>query len=347
MPTSCKRFLPRERVCEKSFAHSRAGTMGRTRPPTASDMRHERHGVVHKGGGVHDGSSHDRHRPGEAEFPAAWCACGRLGGVSQAGVARSGSRGAVVASALRGGDGGVRERAGPGSGVSALERGVRPALPPCVKLFVKRRKTDAAEAKAICEAALRPTMRFVAVKGTERQAHGADGVGGGGEEAVGPRSGGGRPTRRPGPGWRRRRGQAGGTGKGERSSRRGRENRFSSSRLRARGNDSDPIRVPPDRPAANATASRPQPEAGHMTALDRTARTGPKKTLAPTGASTHDDINKHGRMITNLVRYNTLRSITTTTLFRRIRNLKSECDITMIITYRVRGAFFCILLCPR
>ena len=146
--------------------------MGRTRPPTASDMRHERHGVVHKGGGVHDGSSHDRHRPGEAEFPAAWCACGRLGGVSQAGVARSGSRGTVVASALRGGDGGVRERAGPGSGVSALGREVRLAPPVYVKPFVKRRKSDAAEAEAIWEAALRPTMRFVAVKSAERQAHG-------------------------------------------------------------------------------------------------------------------------------------------------------------------------------
>ena len=116
-----------------------------------------------------------------------------------------------------------------------------------------------------------------------RQPHGADGVGGG-EEGVGPRSESGRPTRRPRPGWRRRRGQTGGTGKGERSSRRGRENRFSSSRPRARGNDSDPTRVPPDRPAAH---DMPQPEAGHMTALDRTAQTRPKKLLAPTGASTH------------------------------------------------------------
>ena len=69
----------------------------------------------------------------------------------------------------------------------------------------------------------------------------------------------------------------------------GSENRFLSSRLRARGNDLDPIRVPPDRPAANATASRRQPEAGHMTALDRAAQTGPKKLFAPTGASTHEE----------------------------------------------------------
>ena len=57
--------------------------------------------------------------------------------------------------------------------VSALGREVRLVPPAYVKPFVKRRKTDAAEAKAICEAALRPTMRFVAVKGAERQVHGA------------------------------------------------------------------------------------------------------------------------------------------------------------------------------
>jgi hypothetical protein len=34
---------------------------------------------------------------------------------------------------------------------------------------VKRQKNDAADAKAICKAAQRPTMRFVAVKSEERQ----------------------------------------------------------------------------------------------------------------------------------------------------------------------------------
>ena len=33
-----------------------------------------------------------------------------------------------------------------------------------VKPFVKRQKNDAADAEAICEAATRPTMRFVPVK---------------------------------------------------------------------------------------------------------------------------------------------------------------------------------------
>lgn len=38
-----------------------------------------------------------------------------------------------------------------------------------MKPFVKRHKNDAADAEAICEAAQRPTMRFVPVKGEEQQ----------------------------------------------------------------------------------------------------------------------------------------------------------------------------------
>jgi transposase len=40
-----------------------------------------------------------------------------------------------------------------------------------VKPFVKRQKNDAADAEAICEAAQRPTMRFVAVKSVRAQAN--------------------------------------------------------------------------------------------------------------------------------------------------------------------------------
>ena len=48
-------------------------------------------------------------------------------------------------------------------------------IPPAyVKPFVKRQKNDAAVAEAICEAAQRPTMRFVPVKSEETQ--GAAGV---------------------------------------------------------------------------------------------------------------------------------------------------------------------------
>jgi transposase len=44
-------------------------------------------------------------------------------------------------------------------------------MPPAyVKPYVKRGKTDANDAEAICEAVTRPTMRFVPVKAPEQQA---------------------------------------------------------------------------------------------------------------------------------------------------------------------------------
>ena len=44
-------------------------------------------------------------------------------------------------------------------------------MPPAyVKPYVKRGKTDAGDAEAICEAVGRPTMRFVRVKSVEQQA---------------------------------------------------------------------------------------------------------------------------------------------------------------------------------
>lgn len=47
---------------------------------------------------------------------------------------------------------------------------VRLIAPHYVKPFIKRQKNDAADAKAIVEAALRPTMRFVEPKSAEQQA---------------------------------------------------------------------------------------------------------------------------------------------------------------------------------
>ncbi len=47
---------------------------------------------------------------------------------------------------------------------------VRLMPPAYVKPYVKRGKTDANDAEAICEAVTRPTMRFVAVKSAEQQA---------------------------------------------------------------------------------------------------------------------------------------------------------------------------------
>jgi transposase len=52
----------------------------------------------------------------------------------------------------------------------ALGHDVRLMPPGYVKPYVKRNKTDAADAEAIAEAVMRPTMRFVPVKSAENQA---------------------------------------------------------------------------------------------------------------------------------------------------------------------------------
>jgi transposase len=49
---------------------------------------------------------------------------------------------------------------------------VRLIPPAYVKPYVKRQKNDMADAEAICEAAQRPTMRFVPVKDAAQQANG-------------------------------------------------------------------------------------------------------------------------------------------------------------------------------
>ena len=54
--------------------------------------------------------------------------------------------------------------------ISDLGHEVRLIPPAYVKPFVKRQKNDMADAEAICEAAQRPTMRFVAVKSEAKQA---------------------------------------------------------------------------------------------------------------------------------------------------------------------------------
>lgn len=53
--------------------------------------------------------------------------------------------------------------------LQALGHEVRLIPPQYVKPFVKTNKNDAADAEAICEAALRPTMRFAPIKSEEQQ----------------------------------------------------------------------------------------------------------------------------------------------------------------------------------
>jgi transposase len=54
--------------------------------------------------------------------------------------------------------------------LTAVGHEVRLMPPAYVKPYVKRGKTDAVDAEAICEAVTRPTMRFVPVKSADRQA---------------------------------------------------------------------------------------------------------------------------------------------------------------------------------
>src|SRR5215218_1796512 len=59
-----------------------------------------------------------------------------------------------------------------GREIAKLGHTVRRIAPAYVKPFVKRQKNGAADAEAICEAAQRPTMRFVPVKDEAQQANG-------------------------------------------------------------------------------------------------------------------------------------------------------------------------------
>lgn len=54
--------------------------------------------------------------------------------------------------------------------LQGLGHEVRLMAPQYIKAYVKRNKNDAADAEAICEAVMRPSMRFVTVKSVEQQA---------------------------------------------------------------------------------------------------------------------------------------------------------------------------------
>ena len=72
--------------------------------------------------------------------------------------------------AMLGGDGGVRSAHHWGRQLAALGHEVRLIPPAHVKPYVRRNKSDAADAAAICEAAGRPGQRFVPLRSIDNQA---------------------------------------------------------------------------------------------------------------------------------------------------------------------------------
>jgi transposase len=73
---------------------------------------------------------------------------------------------------MRGGNGGLCERSLLAREIAGVGHDTRLIPSAYVKPFVKRQKNDMADAEAICEAAQRPTMRFVQGKSAEAQASG-------------------------------------------------------------------------------------------------------------------------------------------------------------------------------
>ena len=121
--------------------------------------------------------SHSTTRPRSSR--TTWAACSSIfraggrgdGDVVRSQCSRSMAPDAQLTPVAHGCDGGLRQQPSLGAARSrSLGHEARLIAPGYVKPFVKRQKNDAADAEAICEAAQRPTMRFVAVK--ERRAAG-------------------------------------------------------------------------------------------------------------------------------------------------------------------------------
>src|ERR1700676_3478097 len=123
-------------------------------------------------GGVRGADYHNRVGHREARLSSAWGRCCRACAIPQAAHPREAPR-------LPGSANLVRRRDGACAGahywareIGKLGHRVHLIAPAYVKPFVKRQKNDAADAEAICEAAQRPSMRFVPVKTEEQQANG-------------------------------------------------------------------------------------------------------------------------------------------------------------------------------
>jgi transposase len=90
----------------------------------------------------------------------------------QADRARQASRFPRDANPVRRRDGSLRRCTHWAREIAKLGHPVRLIAPAYVKPFIKRQKNDAADAEAICEAAQRPSMRFVPVRTEEQPANG-------------------------------------------------------------------------------------------------------------------------------------------------------------------------------
>src|ERR1019366_3365260 len=120
-------------------------------------------------GATRHGYYNDRPRPGQERLSSSRNQQRRRGGRSPSAEAGADDPVLQQAGALPGWDRGLRDEPPLGAGAgaagppgSADAAGLRQGL--------KRGKTDAADAEAICEAVSRPTMRFVAIKSVDQQA---------------------------------------------------------------------------------------------------------------------------------------------------------------------------------
>src|SRR3954462_15433284 len=121
-------------------------------------------------GGVHEPGQHRRPRSRQVHLSASWGRQRGCGGLSQEAAPRPAPRvpGQLPPCTV------ALEACGSahywGREIAKLGHMVKLIAPAYVKPFVKRQKNDMADAEAICEAAQRPTMRFVAVKSEQAQA---------------------------------------------------------------------------------------------------------------------------------------------------------------------------------
>src|SRR6267378_8628200 len=113
---------------------------------------------------VRNASYYCRDRSGKERVPASRLRCDGKGGAAKATGAPAAHRLHGQPAALPGSDGGGRGRALLGARDRELGHEVRLIGPQFVRPYVKANKNDASDAEAICEAASRPSMRFVAVK---------------------------------------------------------------------------------------------------------------------------------------------------------------------------------------